>query len=202
MNDLDKLVGKLNKKFGSGTVVKASDVAGLDVKRVSTGSFALDIETGGGFPFGRIVELFGAEGSGKTALALKVASNVQKLGKEVVWFDAEGVFDKEWAQKCGVNLSALRYVRAEQGEKILDMVDLFIRSGNCGLVVVDSIAALIPTIDIDTSMSDPERLGQRAMMMNRSIRKIHSGLNVKSDDGKQNECLVLLVRSYQSSPFV
>lgn len=194
MSDLSEIVNDLNSRFGKNTIISGDAIAGLDLDRVSTGGLSLDIELGGGFPYGRLVELFGREGTGKTAIALKTVAQVQKEGKSVLWIDVEASFDPEWAKLLGVDVSKLHLAKPESGEAACDILDAVVRSGECGLVVVDSIAALVPTKDLETAMEDVEQLGTRAKMVNRLIRKLHSALNMKVGEGKlPNSCLVIFI---------
>lgn len=193
MSELDKVISLLNKKYGAGVISIASKFKGIELKRISTGSFSMDLEIGGGYPLGRIVELYGELSSGKTMCAFKATAEMQKTGKKVVWVDAEGVFHEDWAKTLGVNTDELVVVRAEQAEKMLDIADAVVRSKECGLLVIDSVAALMPLAEEEVPMEDTETLGDRARMMNRFMRKLHSALNLKNDELVPNECLVILI---------
>jgi len=190
---LDKVLSLLEKKFGKGVVGYASNYAGIELKRVPTGSFSLDLETGGGYPLGRIVEIYGELSSGKTMLAMKAIAEVQKLKKNVVYIDAEGVFNPDWAAALGVDLKKLVISKAETAEEMLSVAEACVRSGDCGLLVVDSVAALMPMDDEEKGFDEKETLGDRARMMNRFIRRIHSALNLKESGEIPNECLVMLI---------
>lgn len=191
-NDLDKTVALIEKKFGKGSISIASKFKGLEIKRLPTGSFSIDIETFGGYPMGRIIEIYGELSSGKTTIALKAVVEMQKLKKKCVWVDAEGVFHEGWAKTLGVNTDELYIVRAETAERMLDIADAVVRSKDCGLLVIDSVAALMPLTEEEVPMEDPETLGDRARMMNRFMRKLHSALNMREDE-VPNECLVILI---------
>ncbi len=194
MSGLDEAAADLNKRFGKNTVISGDEFKGLDIPRISTGSLTLDIATGGGLPTGRLIEIFGMESSGKTYLALKTVGNAQKMGKKAVWIDVEGVFDAEWATLLGVDISKLFVVRPESGEQAGDALETFVRAEDCGIIVLDSIAALIPEKDIETSMDAPEKLGNKAVMVNRLLRKLQSALNMKvGDDRVPNECMVIFI---------
>ena len=194
VSDLKETIGELNKRFGRNTIISGDALVSLDIDRVSTGSLTLDIETGGGLPYGRVVEFFGREGTGKSVMAAKVASHVQKMGRDVVWLDVEGSFDPVWATCLGVDVTKIQLAKPESGEKACDILDAVVRSGDCGLVVVDSTAALVPEKDLETAMEDVEQLGVRAKMVNRLIRKLHSALNMKvGEDKLPNDCLVLFI---------
>ncbi|MFA6972497.1 MAG: ATPase domain-containing protein [Gallionella sp.] len=190
---LDKVLGLLEKKFGKGTVGYASKYTGLDVKRMPTGSFSMDLETGGGYPLGRIVEIYGDLSSGKTTLALKAIVETQERGKNAVYIDAEGCFDPVWAKTLGVNLETLRLSKTDKAEVMLSVANACVRSGDCGILVIDSVAALAPQMDEDKGFDEPETLGDRAIMMNRFIRRTQSALNLKEDGTIPNECLVILI---------
>jgi recombination protein RecA len=193
-SELDNTIRDLNKRFGKNTIISGDELAGIEVQRVSTGSLSLDIETGGGFPYGRLVELYGRESTGKSFMALKTAAEVQKQGKQVVWIDVEGSFDSVWSSLLGVNVKELKLCRPETGEIAGDILDAVIRSGECGLVVLDSTAALVPSKDLETAMEDVEQLGTRAKMVNRLIRKLHAALNMKIGEDKiLNDCLVIFI---------
>jgi recombination protein RecA len=127
-------------------------------------------------------------------MAIKAAAQAQKQGKKVVWIDLEGAFDSAWAELLGLDVSKIYLARPDKGEVACDILDAVIRSGDCGLVVLDSTAALIPEKDIDTSMEDPEQLGTRAKLVNRLIRKLHSALNMKvGEDLVPNDCAVIFI---------
>jgi len=141
-----------------------------------------------------LLSFFGREGTGKTAIALKTAAEVQKQGKKVVWLDVEGSFDAEWAKRLGVDVASLHLAKPESGESACDILEAVVKSGDCGLVVLDSVAALIPTKDLETAMEDVEQLGTRAKLVNRLIRKLHSALNMKvGEDSLPNDCLVVFI---------
>lgn len=198
MADLEKIVNLLEKKYGKGAIGVASKFKGIDIKRVPTGSFSMDLEIGGGYPLGRIVELFGELSSGKTMCALKAVVEIQKLKKKAVWVDAEGCFHDGWAKSLGVNVDELLLVRAETAEKMLDIADAVVRSKECGLLVLDSVAALMPMAEEEVAMEESEMLGDRARMMNRFIRKLHSALNMREEE-VPNECLVILINQVRDA---
>jgi recombination protein RecA len=194
MGNLEDAVNNLNKHFGESTIISGNEVASLKIARVSTGSLSLDIESGGGVPYGRVTELFGYESTGKTFMAIKTAVQAQKQGKKVVWIDVEGTFDATWATLLGLDVSKIYLARPEKGEVACDILDAVIRSGDCGLVILDSTAALIPEKDIDTSMEDAEQLGNRARMVNRLVRKLTSALNMKvGEELLPNDCAVIFI---------
>ena len=194
MSDLDDIMKKLNHDFGANTIISGDEIIAMEIERIPTGSLALDIETGGGYPCGRVIELFGRESAGKSFMALKAVAEAQKLGKVAVWIDVEGSFDPVWAALLGVNLKKLKLSRPETGELACDVMDAVIRSGECGILVLDSTAALVPLQDIETAMNHVEQMGIRAKMVNRLVRKLHSALNMKvGEDCLPNSCLVIFV---------
>ena len=196
---LDKVLSLLDKKYGKGVVGYASNYAGIDVKRVPTGSFSLDLETGGGYPLGRIVEIYGDLSSGKTTLALKEIVETQKSNRKAVYIDAEGCFDKVWAKTLGVNIEELRFCRVESSEMMLSVANACVRSGDCGLLVIDSVAALYPDADEEKGFDERETVGNRAQMMNRFVRRTQSALNMKEDGTIPNECLVILINQVREA---
>lgn len=189
---LEKTISLIEKKFGKGVIGIANKFKGIELKRTPTGSFSLDIETGGGYPLGRIVEIYGELSSGKTTIAMKAVAEMQKLKKKCIWIDAEGVFQESWAKTLGVDTGSLYVVRAETAEKMLDVADAIVRSKDCGLMVLDSVAALMPLHEEEVPMEDSETLGDRARMMNRFMRKLHSALNMREEE-VPNECLIILI---------
>jgi recombination protein RecA len=194
MSDLDNAISELNKKFGKNSIISGAELAGVELSRVSSGSLSLDIETGGGFPYGRLVELFGKESCGKSYVAQKTVGNVQKEDKKAVWIDAEGSFDPSWATLLGVDVKNLYLSRPQSGEEAGDILDGVIQSGDCGIVVLDSVAALIPNADLEKAMDEVEQMGARAKMVNRLMRKLHSALNMQvGEDKVPNDCLVIFI---------
>lgn len=194
MSELDNTIKELNKRFGKNTMISGNDMTSLEIARASTGSLALDIETGGGLPYGRVTELYGRESSGKSYIAARTVAQVQKAGKKAVWIDAEGTFDPVWAQLIGVDVKTLTLTRPESGEIACDILDAVIRSGECGIVVLDSTAALVPTQDLETEMEHCEQMGIRAKMINRLVRKLQAALNMKvGEDLVPNGCLVIFI---------
>lgn len=193
MGDLDEVLQKLKKKYGPSLVVSASDIKVVECERASTGSFALDLELGGGLPFGRIIEFFGKESSGKTTMALKVVASVQKMGKRAVFIDVESSFDPKWAKLMGVDMEKLTLSQPETAEEALEVLEAVLRSGECGIVVLDSIAAIQPAADLEKSMDEPDRVGSRATLLTRSMARLLSALNTYNEEGEFNNCMVLLI---------
>jgi len=194
MSELEDTIKELNKRFGRNTIISGDDIVSLEIDRIPTGSLSLDLETGGGFPCGRVIELYGRESTGKSFVAEKTVAEAQKLGKQCVWIDVEGSFDPVWATTLGVDITKLKLSRPNSGEIACDILDAVIRSGECGVVVLDSTAALVPEKDLETAMEDVEQIGTRAKMVNRLIRKLHSALNMKvGEDQIPSNCLVIFV---------
>lgn len=190
---LTEIVNKLKKKYGA-AVMQGTDLKNLELERVSTGSLSLDVETGGGLPFGRIVEIYGRESSGKSTVALKVAANVQKAGKSVVWIDVEGAFDPIWAATLGVDLKALTLMKPQTGEEAVEMLEAVVRSNELGAVVFDSIAAVMPMEELEKNITeDSEKIGSRPLLMGRASRRLMSALNTYDENNQWNQCLVVLL---------
>lgn len=171
-SDLDKLLESLQEKFGEGAIMKLGDVKKVDVQVVPTGSFSLDLALGvGGFPRGRIVEVFGPEMSGKSTLALHAISEIQKQGGKAAYIDAEHALDPDYAKKLGVNLNDLLISQPDSGEEALNILESLVRSGMIDLIVVDSVAALTPRVEIEGEMG-AQFIGLQARMMSQALRKL------------------------------
>lgn len=198
MNDLDKVLASLNKKFGKAILNNADAIKYPALERIPTGSLSVDLETGGGIPRGRITMTVANESTGKTVLALKTAAEAQKLGLRVVFIDAEGTFDVGWAKTLGVDTSKLVIAIPDVGEQACDILEAVVRSGDCGLVILDSIAALMPKAELDISMEDdPEKLGNKAQMLNRAMRRLTSAINAIDEMGERNKTAIFLVNQFR-----
>jgi len=170
--DLDKLLDSLQDKFGEGAIMKLGDAKKVSVAVVPTGSFSLDIALGvGGFPKGRIIEIFGPEMSGKSTLALQAIAEVQKRGGKAAYIDAEHALDPEYAQKLGVKLNDLLISQPDSGEDALNILESLVRSGMIDIVVIDSVAALTPKAEIEGEMG-AQFIGLQARLMSQALRKI------------------------------
>lgn len=170
--DVDKLVEDIQEKFGEGMIMKLGDVKKVDVESIPTGSISLDIATGiGGVPRGRIIEVYGPESSGKTTLTLHIVANAQKKGGTAAFVDAEHALDPEYAQKIGVNIKDLLVSQPDTGEQALDIVETLVRSGVVDVIVVDSVAALVPRAEIEGEMGD-QHVGRQARLMSQALRKL------------------------------
>lgn len=170
--DLDKLLDSLQDKFGEGAIMRLGDVKKVDVAVIPTGSFSLDLALGvGGFPKGRIVEVFGPEMSGKSTLSLHAIAEVQKQGGKAAYIDAEHAMDPEYAQKLGVKLNDLLISQPDSGEEALNILESLVRSGMIDVVVIDSVAALTPRAEIEGEMG-AQFIGLQARLMSQCLRKI------------------------------
>ncbi len=170
--DLDKLLESLQEKFGEGAIMRLDSVKKVDTDVVSTGSFSLDLALGvGGLPIGRIVEIFGPEMSGKSTMALHVIAEVQKKGGKVAYIDAEHAMDPDYAKKLGVKLEDLLISQPDCGEDALNILESLVRSGIISAVIIDSVAALTPRVEIEGEMG-AQFIGLQARMMSQALRKI------------------------------
>jgi recombination protein RecA len=169
---LGQTVGQIEKAFGKGAIMKLDEHAYLAIPGISTGSISLDLALGGkGIPRGRIVEIFGPESSGKTTLALTVASQAQKNGGVAAVIDAEHALDPSWARKIGVNIDDLLVSQPDSGEQALEICELLVRSNAVDVIIVDSVAALIPRAEIEGEMGDAV-VGLQARLMSQAMRKL------------------------------
>ncbi|TDU43588.1 recombination protein RecA [Gelidibacter sediminis] len=168
---------KLDKAYGKGTVMKMSDKSVVDVDAISSGSLGLDIALGvGGYPRGRVIEIYGPESSGKTTLTLHAIAEAQKTGGIAAFIDAEHAFDRTYAEKLGVDLENLIISQPDNGEQALEIADNLIRSGAIDIVVVDSVAALTPKSEIEGEMGD-SKMGLHARLMSQALRKLTGSIS-------------------------
>ena len=168
---------KLDKTYGKGTVMKLGDAPIEEMEVISSGSVTLDIALGvGGYPKGRIVEIYGPESSGKTTLAIHAIAECQKAGGIAAFIDAEHAFDQFYAQKLGVNINELLISQPDNGEQALEIADNLIRSGAVDLVVIDSVAALTPKAEIEGEMGDSQ-MGLQARLMSKALRKLTGSIS-------------------------
>ena len=168
---------KLDKAYGKGTVMKMSDQAVVDVDSISSGSLGLDIALGvGGYPRGRVIEIYGPESSGKTTLTLHAIAEAQKAGGIAAFIDAEHAFDRHYAEKLGVDLENLIISQPDNGEQALEITDNLIRSGAIDIVVIDSVAALTPKSEIEGEMGD-SKMGLHARLMSQALRKLTGSIS-------------------------
>lgn len=179
-------LSQIEKDFGKGTIMKLGENAHMNVEAIPTGSLTLDLALGiGGVPRGRIVEIFGPESSGKTTVALHIAAEVQKLGGEAAFIDAEHALDPVYAKALGVNIDNLLVSQPDSGEQALEITDALVRSGAIDVVVVDSVAALVPQQEIDGDMG-ASHVGLQARLMSQALRKL-SGSIAKTN------CVVIFI---------
>ena len=176
---LDTAILQLEKKYGSGTIMRLGDNNALNVEAISTGSITLDCATGiGGFPRGRIIEVYGPESSGKTTLALHVVAEAQKLGGEAAFVDAEHALDPVYAKNLGVDVDSLLVSQPDNGEQALEIVEALARSGALDVIIVDSVAALVPRAEIDGDMGD-SHVGLQARLMSQAAQACRCYFKIK-----------------------
>jgi len=174
---LEAALAQIDRQFGKGSVMRLGSDERAPVSVIPTGSVALDVALGvGGLPRGRIVEIYGPESSGKTTLTLHAIANVQKQGGIAAFIDAEHALDPEYAAKLGVNIDELLVSQPDTGEQALEIADMLVRSGSVDLVVIDSVAALVPRAEIEGEMGDAH-VGLQARLMSQALRKLTGGLN-------------------------
>lgn len=177
---LDTALAQIEKKYGEGAIMRLGENGGMNVEAISTGSIALDAATGiGGFPKGRIIEIYGPESSGKTTLALHAVAEAQKAGGEAAFVDAEHALDPIYAAALGVDVDSLLVSQPDDGEQALEIVEALARSGALDVIVVDSVAALVPRAEIDGEMGD-SHMGAHARLMSQAMRKL-AGVISKSN---------------------
>jgi recombination protein RecA len=166
-------LSQIEKQFGKGSIMRLGDTeVAEDIQAVSTGSLGLDIALGiGGLPRGRVIEIYGPESSGKTTLTLSVIAQMQKAGGTAAFIDAEHALDPQYAQKLGVNVGELLISQPDTGEQALEIADMLVRSGSVDIVVVDSVAALVPKAEIEGEMGD-SHMGLQARLMSQALRKL------------------------------
>lgn len=183
---IDVAVGQIEKQFGQGSIMRLGQKEVTGIPAISTGSVSLDYALGiGGVPQGRVVEIFGPESSGKTTLALQVVAQAQKTGGMAAFVDAEHALDATYAQKLGVQLDNLLISQPDNGEQALEIVEVLVRSGALDVVVVDSVAALVPRSEIEGDMGDAQ-MGLQARLMSQALRKL-TGVVAKS-----RTCLIFI----------
>ncbi|MDA8687806.1 recombinase RecA [bacterium] len=184
---LESAIGQIEKAFGKGSVMKLGTTGeNLDVQAISTGSLGLDVALGiGGLPKGRIVEIYGPESSGKTTLALHVVAESQKSGGTCAFIDAEHALDPVYAKKLGVNIDELLISQPDAGEQALEIADTLVRSGAISVLVVDSVAALVPRAELEGDMGD-SHMGLQARLMSQALRKLTSSIS-------KSNCLVIFI---------
>lgn len=171
-NTLGSVVNEIRERFGEGIIMKLGEVKKVDVEAIPTGSVSLDMALGiGGVPRGRIIEVYGPESSGKTTLALHIIANSQKKGGTAAFVDAEHALDPEYAKKIGVDVDNILISQPDAGEQALDIVETLVRSNAVDVIVVDSVAALVPRAEIEGDMGD-QHVGRQARLMSQALRKL------------------------------
>jgi recombination protein RecA len=174
---LELAIGQIEKRFGKGSIMKMGDSAGLPpIEAIPTGSLALDLALGiGGIPRGRITEIFGPESSGKTTLAQHIIAEAQKRGGTVAYIDAEHAMDPSYAANCGVNVDELLISQPDTGEQALEITEALVRSSAIDVIIIDSVAALVPRAEIEGDMGDPQ-MGLQARLMSQALRKLAAAI--------------------------
>ena len=186
MKALQATLDKIEKDFGKGTIMKLGDQPKWDASVIPSGSIGLDHALGiGGYPRGRVVEIYGPEASGKTTLAIHAIAEAQKLGGIAAFIDAEHAFDRNYAQQLGVNVDTLLISQPDNGEQALEVADHLIRSGAIDIVVIDSVAALTPKAEIEGEMGD-SKMGLQARLMSQALRKLTANIS------RTNTCCVFI----------
>lgn len=186
MKALEAALGQIEKQFGKGSVMKLGDVTAMEIEAIPTGALSLDIALGiGGIPRGRIIEVYGPESSGKTTLALHMISEAQKMGGEAAFIDAEHALDPVYAKHLGVDIDNLIVSQPDTGEQALEITEALVRSGAIDIVVVDSVAALVPKAEIDGDMGD-SHIGLQARLMSQALRKLAGVIN-------KSKCVVVFI---------
>ncbi len=183
---LDLALSQIEKQFGKGSIMRLGEGAKLDLDFIPTGSLALDIALGiGGIPKGRIIEIYGPESSGKTTVALHIIAEAQKMGGNAAFVDAEHALDPGYAEKLGVKIEDLVISQPDTGEQALEITEALVRSGAVDVIVVDSVAALVPKAEIDGEMGD-SHMGLQARLMSQALRKLAGAVN------KSNSTIVFI----------
>jgi protein RecA len=183
---IEQAISQIERQFGKGSIMKMGEEAVLEIPVISTGSLSLDIALGtGGVPRGRVIEIFGPESSGKTTLALHIASEAQKVGGMVGFIDAEHALDISYAKKLGVDVDSLLVSQPDTGEQALDIAEILVRSGGVDVLVIDSVAALVPRAEIEGEMGD-HHVGLQARLMSQALRKLTATIS------RSNTCVIFI----------
>ena len=164
-------IAQITKQFGDGSIMKLGDNRNIDVELLTSGSLSLDLALGGGYPKGRIIEIYGPESSGKTTLSLHAIAEIQKTGGQAAFIDAEHALDPSYAKRIGVDVDNLLISQPDNGEQALEICETLVRSNAVDLIVVDSVAALVPQAEIDGDMGDAQ-MGLQARLMSQAMRKL------------------------------
>ena len=186
MKALEMALSQIEKQFGKGSVMKLGEYKAMNVEAIPTGALSLDIALGiGGIPRGRIIEVFGPESSGKTTLALHIIAEAQKMGGEAAFIDAEHALDPVYAKHVGVDIDNLIVSQPDTGEQALEIAEALVRSGALDIIVVDSVAALVPKAEIDGDMGDAH-VGLQARLMSQALRKLAGVIN-------KSKCVIVFI---------
>ena len=171
-NQLESILKEINKQYGNGSVMLLGESSTMDIEVIPSGSLTLDLALGiGGYPKGRIVEIYGPESCGKTTLAIHAVAEAQKMGLKAAYIDAENAFDRDYASNLGVDVNSLLFAQPDCGEDCLEIATKLISSGKIGILVIDSVAALIPKAELEGAIGDA-RVGLQARMMSQALRKM------------------------------
>ena len=174
---LDKALGDIVKRYGDGSIMRLGEAHSMNVEVIPTGSLSLDLALGvGGIPRGRITEIYGPEASGKTTLAQHIVAKAQKLGGTAAFIDMEHALDPTYAARCGVDVDNLLISQPDTGEQALEITETLVRSGAVEVVVIDSVAALVPRSEIEGDMGDAQ-MGAMARLMSQALRKLSGAIN-------------------------
>ena len=185
-HELEAILKDIAKQYGEGSVMLLGESPNMDIDTISTGSLSLDIATGiGGYPLGRIVEIYGPESSGKTTLAIHAVAEAQKKGYKAAYIDAEHAFDKDYAEVLGVDINHLYFAQPDCGEDCLEIATKLISSGKIGICVIDSVAALIPKAELEGAIGE-NRVGLQARLMSQALRKMIGVI-------KKSNCLCIFI---------
>src|SRR6266550_1963013 len=184
---LESAMSQIERQFGKGSIMKMSDYGNkMNVESIPTGSIALDVALGGGgVPRGRVIEIYGPESSGKTTLSYHIMAEAQKAGGVAAYVDAEHAFDPEYAARCGLNLDALLISQPDNGEQALEIAETLVRSNAIDVVVVDSVAALVPRAELEGEMGD-SHVGLMARLMSQALRKLTGSIS-------RSRCMVIFI---------
>jgi len=183
---IEQAISQIEKQFGRGSIMKMGDEKIVDIPAISTGSLALDLALGiGGVPRGRVIEIFGPESSGKTTLALHIAAEAQLKEGAVAFVDAEHALDVSYARKLGVDVDSLLVSQPDTGEQALDITEILVRSGAIDVLIIDSVAALVPRAEIEGDMGD-HHMGLQARLMSQALRKLTATIN------KSHTCVIFI----------
>ena len=186
MKALEAALGQIEKQFGKGSIMKLGDFQAMNVEAIPTGALSLDIALGiGGIPRGRIIEVYGPESSGKTTLTLHMIAEAQKLGGEAAFIDAEHALDPVYAKHLGVDIDNLIVSQPDTGEQALEIAEALVRSGALDVIVIDSVAALVPKAEIDGDMGD-SHIGLQARLMSQALRKLAGAIN-------KSKCVIIFI---------